>query len=72
MRARGSGTRKESRSGLRSSMHVYCYLDRVVRGAAGRNLLVVSSSNGGSILGAEQEHLNQGVAEEEEAVEMPC
>lgn len=53
-------------------MHVYCYLDRVVRGAAGRNLLVVSSSNGGSILGAEQEHLNQGVAEEEEAVEMPC
>ena len=47
-------------------MHVYRRSNGCVRGAAGRKLLVVSSSNGSSILGTEQEHLNQGVAEEEE------
>lgn len=51
-------------------MHVYRRSNGCVRGAAGRKLLVVSSSNGSSILGTEQEHLNQGVAEEEEAAEM--
>lgn len=45
-------------------------LDRVVRGAASRDLLVVGSSSGSSILGTEKDALNNGVAQKEEAVEV--
>lgn len=41
-------------------------LDRVVRGAASRDLLVVGSSSGSSILGTEKDALNNGVAQKEE------